>query len=277
MDGSSPHLLDWNHELTIGQPFAADRQGREVEAHVRLDRSFAGPNDALSATIGVARVEDHVAVSPDKMVARVEAYLGDKLGWQSAGEIASVPVGSEWVARFAPARPARLVVRVELGAFSAELPLTFRYAAAEALRVIGKTRDRIESGSLAVHFDVDIRHAQPTLVQAVLYDAAAAHPISTFSDWIRPTATGRQDITVRFFGKVIRDQGIAGPYRIMQLHGVVQVPDAQPLEVWWGSPDDPPVMTGNYAPTAFSADEYDSPEKRDTIAHYEDLIRNPPQ
>src|SRR5262245_29349348 len=34
VDGSLPHLLDWNHSLQIGQPFAADRERREIEAHV---------------------------------------------------------------------------------------------------------------------------------------------------------------------------------------------------------------------------------------------------
>lgn len=286
IDGSTPHQLDWNHGLSIAQPFAADLDGREIEAHVTLDHSFAGPGDTLSAVIEVARAVDHAPVSPDLIAARVEVFSGNELGWQRAADVPVAPAGSAWTAQFAPARleqlaarprPARLVVHVEIGPFSRDLPLSFRYAANTALHVIGKSYDAVESGSLAVHFDVDVRHVQPTLVQAVLYDATGATPIATYSDWFRPKALGRQDLAIRFFGKVIRDQRIAGPYRIKQIHGNVQVPDADPLEIWWGFPDDPPMMTAAYSPTAFSAENYDSPEKRSTIAHYEDLIRSPPR
>jgi hypothetical protein len=285
VDGSLPHLLDWNHSLQIGQPFAADRERREIEAHVVLDHSFAGPGDVLTAAVEVFRSDDHLPVNPDKITARVELYAGDAVGWQVAADIAVAPAGRTWQAQFAPARldrlaaaprPARLVIRVELGEFFKELPLSFRYAAAPAFVVLAKTGDHLQAGSLAVDLNVDVRHPQPTLVQAVLYDPTGKTAIATYSDWFRPTEVGPQAMTITFFGKVIHDKGIAGPYRIGQLHGHVQVPEADPLEVWWAGPESPPIVTGVYLPSMFSSADYDSPEKRTTIAHYEELIKNGP-
>jgi hypothetical protein len=285
VDGSLPHLLDWNHSLQVGQPFAADRERREIEAHVVLDRSFAGPGDVLTAGIEVFRTEDHLPINPDKITARVELYAGDAMGWQVAAGVGVAPAGRTWQARFAPARldrlaaaprPARLVVRVEIGEFFKELSLNFRYAAAPAFVVLAKTGDRVQAGSLAVDFKVDVRHPQPTLVQAVLYDAMGKTAIATYSDWFRPTEVGPQAMTITFFGRVIRDKGIAGPYRIGQLHGHVQVPEADPLEVWWGVPGSLSMVTAAYSPSMFSSADYDSPEKQATIAHYEELIKNGP-
>lgn len=285
IDGSAPHLLDWNRSIKTGQPFAADRERREIEAHVVLDHSYAGPGDRLTARIEVYRTQGRVAIAPDKIAARVEVYAGDPQGWQLATAVVVVPVASGWEATFSPSgierlasaqRPARVVVRVEHGEFVKELPLAFRYSASAPLLVIGKTGDRIEAGSLAVDYDVDVRHAQPTLVQAVLYDGTGTRPIATYSDWFRPTVTGRQPMTITFYGKVIRDFDRSGPYRIKNLHGHVRVPQADPLEVWWSMADEPGMVTAAYRPSVFTDREYSSAEKTEAIARYQEAIRRGP-
>lgn len=282
-DGSLPHLVDWDRGARIGQPFAADAAGREVEAHAMLDRTFAGPGEALTARVEIFRVDGGatVPVAPERLTARVENYGGDDVGWQLAGEVALAATGAGWEGRFTPAtlpalaaapQMARLVVRVELGNFFKELPLSFRYAARPALVVIGGAGDRVEQGSLAVRYLVDVQHAAPTLVQAVLYDATGETPIATYSDWFRPTRTGRQTMTVTFHGKVLRDHGLAGPYRVRGLHGHVRVPGADPEEVWWEHPDLPATLTAAYAPGAFSDQPYSSGETEAMVARYQALL-----
>jgi len=281
-DGSMPHLIDWNRETKVGQPFAADSDGKEIEAHMVLDHSFAGPGETLTARIESFRTEDHTPVIPDRLRVRIEAYGGDAVGWETVSDVPAVSVRSIWEARFTPSqisrlsavqRSSRVVARVEYGEFYKELPLAFRYAATPALIVLGKASDHVVDGSLAVQFGVDVRYAEPTLVQAVLSDATGAIPIATYSDWFRPTTTGPQSMTISFFGKVLRDANVAGPYRVRWLHGVVEVPKADPREVWWGTPEGLPMMTAAYEPSLFSPDEYSSPEKEQAIARYEELIR----
>ncbi len=282
-DGSMPHLLDWNRGTRIGPPFAADASGREVEGYLTLDRTFAGPGEAVTARVDVFHRADGgtTPAAPEKLTGRVEFYGGDEVGWQSAGELALVGAGASWEGRFTPSalpplaaqpRTARVLVRLELGQFWKELAIPFRYAAQPALVVRGHAGDRVADGSLEVRYEVDVVHAAPTLVQAVLYDAAGTTALATATDWFRPSALGRQTMTVRFYGKVLRDRGISGPYRVRQLHGHVRVPDAEPEEVWWGHPDEPAVLTRPYRADEFTDQPYRSPEVDEAIARYEHLI-----
>src|SRR5262249_11848008 len=116
--------------------------------------------------------------------------------------------------------------------------------------------------------------AAPTLVQAGLYDAAGRRAIAVYDDYARPTSTGRQTITLRFFGKLFADARVDGPYRLRALHGFVKQPGQYPAEVFWDAPDEPPAMTAFHRATEFSGADWSDPALHEKLARYEQYVRD---
>lgn len=279
-DGTTRHVLEWNQPWPVGQPFAADAEKRELRVDATLDKLYAAPGEALTATLRVSYLDDGQAAAPDELTGGVE-WNEPGGGWQRAADVVFTRDGERYLGRFVPSeiaalakepREAQLVADVRIGEFKKRLAMRFLYVAAPPLVVHGVVGDRVVGGSLEVLLDVEVGHVAPTLVQAGLYDAAGKEAIAVFDDYVRPTATGRQTIAVRFFGKILRDRGIDGPYRLRALHGHVRVAGAVPEEQVWSFPDEPAALTGRHRAAAFAGDEWSSREKDDKIARYQGVI-----
>ncbi|HEY5926283.1 MAG TPA: hypothetical protein VIV11_31575, partial [Kofleriaceae bacterium] len=143
-DGSTEHLIAWNEPWPAGQPFAADKDKREIRADVSLDRLFAGPGEPLVATLGITYVDTGAPVVPEVMQARVEWYDDDDGGWRVAAEIPWTSAGGKYTARFVPSKipaladgpvEARFVTHVRIGEFPKDLVQQFQYTAEPALVV----------------------------------------------------------------------------------------------------------------------------------------------
>lgn len=283
-EGSSPHLLRPNAPASMGQPFAADSAGRQIRTDVALDRWFIGPGETATATLTVTREDEPgVPYEPRAARLRVEYYDPQEKAWPTAADLPLVRRDDQLVAVVDPsAIPAlaaadpppevRLVAHVESGAFFKDLPIIFRYATKHAFEVSNWAGDRVAGGSLEVDIDVRVHHLAPTLIQAVLYDGAGVHPVATFERSFLPEKTGPQTVTLEFFGKALRDAGVSGPFRLKGLHGLVQRPGAEPAELFWSHPDDPPIVTRAYAASQFSDAPWSSPDKERMVARYRELI-----
>ncbi|MCG8420082.1 MAG: hypothetical protein MJE77_19305 [Proteobacteria bacterium] len=282
-DGSTMHLIDWQKTYPVGQVWAADAERREIRADLTMDRLFASPGETLTAILTVTRADDGSPFIPDEVTARVEYFNPEFEEWSKAKDVEWTRQGDQWRAEIQPSsiapltaaqRDVNFVASVRRGeAFSKELRMPFRYVAAPSFVVHGLAGDRVVDGSLELTLDVEVIHIGPTLIQAGLFDERGETPIAVYDDYFRPTQRGRQQVAIRFFGRAIRERGIAGPYRVRALHGHVRPPGDVPLELFYSVPDEPPLVTDEYPLTAFSSEEWNSPERSAKIALYEDVIR----
>jgi len=284
LDESTKHLLEWNKPWPVGQPFAADEERREIRVDASLDKLFANTSESFTATVTVAYEEDpHLPVTPDRIVGQVRYLDGD---WKIAAEVTFSRSGDQYVARFTPSelpalaakpREAQFLVHVQMGElFPKDLPIPFQYAAKAPFAVVGLLGDRMTTdGSLEVLLDAEVSHLAPTLIQAYLFDAEGKRGLATYSDYVRPSSVGRQQIAIKFYGKAINDSKVSGHYRIASLNGHVKVPDGDPSEIFWAySVRLPPLVTASaYSSGQFTSDAWSSPEKDAKITQYEAVIR----
>lgn len=279
---ASAHYVEWNKLRPEGQAFAVDEAGRELTVEVSLDRMFAGPGEALQATIRAGRLEDGrlIPAAFDLVAARLEINDPAK-GFVPVKPLLLDQSGASYAARFVPSELPALAGRLEEVMFTAEVKkgvffktirMPFRYATAPPVQVLGLAGDRIEGGSLVVELDLEVARVAPTLIQAVLYDRAGKTPIAVYDDYVRPTAGGRQRVPITFFGRALREKNVNGPYSIRALHGVSK--DFEGMDQYWSYGDRrPALVTSAYAASSFSADEWDSAEKRDKLAQYEKILQ----
>jgi hypothetical protein len=279
-------------ELSIGPNGRVETEGGDeglprYTQRLELDRLFAGPEQALTATLTVRR--DNGAPVPFSAVGEVQVFdesLEEELGYLGAWQVVGPPVafsadpadGTRTVGRFVPSGiadlagspfAARLLVRVQVEGFEPSLILEeFRYASRAPFVILDKVADRVVDGSLEVEFEVDVRQVRPVAVFALL--SGAGGDIAVHDGFFRPTATGRQSMRITFFGKAIRDAGADGPYEVSALHGQVKLRPDDANFVWWG--DDRRFSTNAYRAAEFSNAEWQSPEKDENIARMQEVV-----
>ena len=144
----------------------------------------------------------------------------------------------------------------------------------------GAFRESREQGSLVVSAEVDVRRRGRYTVEANLM-AGKESVAYARAELLLPV--GRHFVPLQFFGRILRERGLAGPYRVVGLRGSLSTDAIQP-EMLAGSPadvdrllssvrqTDPKKMimpyykkdfeTAAYPISEFSDREYDSPEKR---------------
>ena len=291
-DDSQKHLWDWNATTPQGQAFTRDAKGRAVSASLALDRMFAAPGEAITATVSVW-YGDYDTGSPQPADAKVVGWIE---AWRAGGDAGTpggfAPVekvtftsraggpGHRYTATFTPSALAalraqletRFVARVDPGDHEFPFAQPFRYAATDALVILERHADQKVAGSLEVTLAADVKRLGPVMVQATLFDAAGTQPIAVYDDYYRPAQLGPQEITITFFGKAIHDRGVDGPYRVRALHGYVRVADAEPPELFWKS--EATITTQPYTAGEFSGAEWDSPEKQAKINQYKRMIES---
>jgi len=130
------------------------------------------------------------------------------------------------------------------------------------LRFSGRFSDASRDGHLVVEAGARIARAGRYVLHAVLRhpdDRPLAY--ATFDGWL---AAGTRAVPFRFFGRLLRDAGDGGPYRLTLAWGGLYRPNAAPERVpvatWRGLHE-----TANYAASDFGEAEWDAPEKRRRI------------
>jgi hypothetical protein len=103
----------------------------------------------------------------------------------------------------------------------------FQYSNPDA-QLTGGYRDRLADGGLTVDAEVAVRNAGRFHVEATLYDRDGQRPIA-WAQEARELAPGRHWMPLRFFGRVLRERAIDGPYvlRFVALSTVTQMPNAK--------------------------------------------------
>lgn len=134
-------------------------------------------------------------------------------------------------------------------------------------RFTGVFSDDVVDGSLVIRAGVLVAVAGNYIVDCNLFDAND-QPIA----WTRAKValgTGKQNVDLLFFGKVLVDQGAKGELHIGQLRGarfaVGEDPDTEQMPWFTGT-----YKTRSYATTDFSSAEYDSEHKREMIRMLEE-------
>lgn len=279
-DGSNKHTTQWNHAISVGQPFAVDAAKREIAATATIDRIFASPGTAVTLELAASYVDDGTLAPLDQADAQLQWRDRQANEWVTAQAVALQRTGDRWVGAVVPSqvdalqatlREVRLVAFARVGELSREFALDFAYAVAPPVVVRGIASDRMLDGQLVVELDVDLAAAVPVGLMATLFAADGTTAIAVFDDRYFPTHAGRQTIPVRFFGKILHDRQIDGPYRVGAVHGYAYRHAQSPDQVWFERADAPVMVTQGYAASSFSAANYRSPETDAQIAHYQDL------
>jgi hypothetical protein len=277
-DGSNEHLTHWNRPISVGQPFAVDANKREIQANAQIDRVFAAPGVAVAVVVTASYSSDGSPATLDEVGAELQwrdrkanewvAVQAVPLRRAAGGWVGSV-IPSQVDALRAPIREARILTHARVGEFEREFTLDFSYAVEQPVVVHGIASDRIRAGSLELELDVELSTAATVALQATLFASDGTTAIAVFDDRYVPKRAGRQVIPIQFFGKVLHDRNINGPYRLGAVHGYVYRYDLEPDQLFFDRADLPAMTTSAHAASAFSPDRYQSPEVAARLAHYE--------
>ena len=141
-------------------------------------------------------------------------------------------------------------VSFRAGGTDASASLTFQYTPASDIpaRFTGKVTDSVADGSLHAVVGVEVRHPGTYIIDANLYDQAGA-PLARASQRL-DLDRGRQRVDLRFYGKVLRDAGRAGPYVLEQLRGYHYMPGQDPDREMM------PPATGEHTTAAYRLDQF---------------------
>ncbi|MBW7857924.1 MAG: hypothetical protein H3C43_06485 [Leptonema sp. (in: Bacteria)] len=151
--------------------------------------------------------------------------------------------------------------------------------------------DRSESGNLVVMVPIQIKKAGYFLIEANLQEKNDPQRFLATASYEGKIEAGRQTIPLRFFGKILRDQNVDGPYIVREIRGRRNnspvTPDmvqksletgeelhgehTEPL--WEFMKMAPQHETEAYEAKSFSKEEWNSDEKRRRIEFLEKLSR----
>jgi hypothetical protein len=279
-DGSNAHLTQWNHSISVGQSFAMDAGQREIAASASIDRVFAAPGEPIHVQVTARYATDGTPAPLDEVDAQVQWRDREASEWVTAQVVPLAPGPGGWVGAVVPSqvaalraaiREARVVAFARAGAFSREFPLEFAYTTEPPVTVRGIASERVVDGQLELGLDVDLAAVATVHLMATLFAADGTTAIAVYDDRYFPARPGRQIVPVRFFGKVLRDRGIDGPYRLGAVHGYVYRRDVMPDQLWFDRAESPAMMTARYAADRFSPAGLRSPETDQQLARYQAL------
>lgn len=151
--------------------------------------------------------------------------------------------------------------------------------------------DHIEGGHLVVRVPIQIHKAGYYLIEANLQEKNDPNRYLATASSEGRFEPGRHVVALRFFGKILRDRGVDGPYIVRQLrarrNNSPVTPDMVQRSIETGeevSGDHteplwefvrmaPPYETQEYEASQFGEEEWDSEEKRRRIEFLKKLVR----
>jgi hypothetical protein len=151
--------------------------------------------------------------------------------------------------------------------------------------------DQNEGGHLVVRVPMQIYKAGYYLIEANLQEKNDPHRFLATASFEGKLDPGRQVIPLRFFGKILYDQGVNGPYVVRQLrarrNNSPVTPDMVQRSIETGEEISgehteplwefvrmaPPYETREYEASQFGKEEWDSEEKRRRIEFLKKMIQ----
>ncbi len=275
-------LLRWNDAVT-GDLALDDAQTMFVRFDGSAGRVF--PGEPYTAWIEAWRIERGKKAALPLRVTRaaVEVTSGPAGGeafevtFRDDGQGGDVQAGDFiQTTRFVPserdelsrATQARITAYVEVAGEPRMFVRDFVFAPRPVLEVVA-LRDELRDGSLVVHVDAEVHEAGVYTFYANLFAPDGTTPIAT-TKLSYPLVAGPQTADLVFFGKVLHDAGIDGPYVVKDLHGLKRQ-EGEELDVWWSHPA--PHRTAAYRADELSDAEWNDPERTEKIANFERVIR----
>ncbi|MBR56968.1 MAG: hypothetical protein CMH54_02800 [Myxococcales bacterium] len=142
----------------------------------------------------------------------------------------------------------------------------FSYYQKAPMEFTGRFRETIEEGSLVVYAGVKIQQPGWYKLRSLLFDATGAPVAQSMID--EEFDTNVDEVRFVFFGRVLRQHKVGGPYTVGRVDGYLFEPGVPPPR-----PQVRAIVDGyetrTYEPTAFSDAEWDSPAKQRRL----DLLR----
>jgi hypothetical protein len=284
LEPEDEYKLHWNRAITSDLDMD-ERPGHETLYRFDADRTHVGYAEAFTSWIEVFRKGERSKRVPIRIhAASVNAVGGDEQGKMIDLVYRDDGTGGDAVAgdlvytnRFVPSeheelRTSRLVqiqanVEAEGGATRA-IVREFTYAPRPTLEV-ERVTDAIVDGHLAVTLHVEVFEAGTYTVEANCFAADGTTPIAYVREFAQ-LAAGKQQVTVKFFGKIFHDKGFDGPYVIRDVRGFLRFLDSGEMPIWFMWPHE--HRTAPYPRAQLDPDEWDDPEKRARIQGYEELL-----
>jgi hypothetical protein len=260
-------LIRWNRRHEQPRPSRADPN---VKVLYTADVFWVNGNQPIQSSLTVTRHGAPVRVK----IRRAEAQFQVKRG-PALPETLRAPIpltysleGDRHVNTFRPAdigdidRSVRLKLIVDFdvdgGALQqASIVATYTPTAAAPARFTGVLREAVEEGGLAVYAELEVFTAGLFNVDGNLWDLAGK-PVA----WARfkgELAVGKHQVRLHYFGKVLRDSGSAGPWRLGELRGIRYDWSRTPAEEMIAPPDTSHFQTAAHAATDFSAEAWKDP------------------
>jgi len=148
----------------------------------------------------------------------------------------------------------------------------FFYTSGEPTRFTGKVREVVEKGSLALYLELLVKKAGNYKL-AIRVDDAEGKSFA-YVAFDGDLAAGMQEARFLLFGKLIKDQGAASPFKLRDLDGYLflsdQNPDRENLKPTPGAFH----TTQKYGAEAFSEAEWSSEEKDRHVAEFTKDVDN---
>ncbi len=258
------HILDWNRGDFRDERLADDpRDPSPLQVRVALDRSLVDRGQPLTVTADVVPDVPAEITAVEQLRADGD---GDAAPWRDGARLTF----QKGIARFVPGPgdlQRRIAVTVRAEHLERTLFLDFSFVDKPPLTVTGKRRENVEHGSLRIGLDVDVAEPGFFVVRALLVHGDT--PLGVFEDQYTLTQPGRHEIPLTFFGKIITDRGVDGPYEIRALHGAI-FKTGSPLAHTWHH--DAPIATAAHRAADFSDAEWESPQKTARLKHYEEAL-----
>ena len=140
---------------------------------------------------------------------------------------------------------------------------SFLYSFPDA-QLTGAYRDAVVDGSLQVQAEVVVTATGRFHLEASLYDGSGEHPLA-WAQTALELPEGRHWMTLPFYGLILRERGIDGPYlvRNVALSTASAMPNAKNRLA------DRVYLTGPYAANRFTDTPYDDPELLDAADRVE--------
>jgi hypothetical protein len=269
-------LLHPNRRHELPRPTDADDG---IEFLFTADKYFVVGDDVLTAKLAITRDGKPVAA---KITQAFAATLDPTRPSTDADKLplayAAQPDGS-LVATFAPSIVPKLARQTAFGMYvefddgtghglqRGHFDFQYTPSGGVPARFTGRFSDEIVNGSLVIHAGVEVATAGHYVLDCNLYDATG-NPVG----WTRfksDLAAGTQQADLMFFGKVIADAHVSGPFEIGELRGARFVPGSEPdleqMASFTGS-----YATRAYQPGDFSAADYDSDDKQRMVQFLSD-------
>lgn len=274
------HLMgqDWNDAIVSDLPLD-DRAGHETMYRFAADRSHVGFGEPLTAWIEVWPVAEPERRLPVIIRSAVVLATGGGRRGRVGGDLAFRDDGREgdeeagdhiYTSRFVPSekeeltRAARvhLSVAIEAGGVERLVTRDFTYTPRPLLELVAVS-SAPRDGSLGITLDLETHEPGRYLFFCEVYAADGETPVGWITHpWIE-LAAGRGQVELSLFGKALHDRAIAGPYVVRGFRAMRSETEDE-VEAWWHDPAQ--HTTDAYALAAFSAFEWDGPERRDVIA-----------